>query len=95
MSMRGDVINVFLPRVRPDRKGRGDTIPDCQDWKDIDSEGAVNELEAIETAVELVDGRQKVKQGCFILTCDAFHGTKCDHVRQTMIYISSFWLEAS
>ncbi|XP_051929096.1 vascular endothelial growth factor receptor 3 isoform X2 [Hippocampus zosterae] len=45
--------------VRPDRKGRGDTIPDCQDWQDIYSEGAVNELEAIETAVELVDGRQK------------------------------------
>ncbi|KAM9834873.1 vascular endothelial growth factor receptor 3 isoform X2 [Syngnathus typhle] len=45
--------------VRPDRKGHGDTIPDCQDWQDICLEGAVNELEAIETSVELVDGRQK------------------------------------
>ncbi|XP_061642649.1 vascular endothelial growth factor receptor 3 isoform X4 [Phyllopteryx taeniolatus] len=45
--------------VRPDRKGRSDMIPDCQDWQDICLEGAVNELEPIETSVEVVDGRQK------------------------------------
>ncbi|XP_061691509.1 vascular endothelial growth factor receptor 3 [Syngnathoides biaculeatus] len=42
--------------VRPDGKGRSDPIPD---WQDICLEGAVNELEPIETSVEVMDGRQK------------------------------------
>ncbi|XP_078117021.1 vascular endothelial growth factor receptor 3 isoform X1 [Sander vitreus] len=45
--------------VRRDRKGRSDRIADCQNWQDINSENAVNEIEAIETSVEVVDGRQK------------------------------------
>ncbi|XP_061542275.1 LOW QUALITY PROTEIN: vascular endothelial growth factor receptor 3 [Phycodurus eques] len=54
------VLNNTRSRVlRPDRKGRSDMIPDCQDWQDICLEGAVNELEPIETSVEVVDGRQK------------------------------------
>ncbi|XP_035859647.1 vascular endothelial growth factor receptor 3 isoform X3 [Sander lucioperca] len=45
--------------VRRDRKGRSDRIADCQNWQDINSENAVNEIKAIETSVEVVDGRQK------------------------------------
>lgn len=49
--------SVFHSRVRRDRKGRSDRMADCQDWQDIDSENAMNE---IETSAEVVDGRQKV-----------------------------------
>lgn len=45
--------------VRRDRKGRSDRIADCQNWQDINSENAMNEIEAIETSAEVVDGRQK------------------------------------
>ncbi|XP_070692558.1 vascular endothelial growth factor receptor 3 [Pempheris klunzingeri] len=46
--------------VRRDRKGRSDRITDCQNWQDINLESSVNEIEAIETSVEVVDGRQKI-----------------------------------
>uniref|UniRef100_A0A672YYU6 Vascular endothelial growth factor receptor 3 n=1 Tax=Sphaeramia orbicularis TaxID=375764 RepID=A0A672YYU6_9TELE len=46
--------------VRRDRKGRSDRIADCQNWQDISSENAVNEIESIETSIEVVDGRQKI-----------------------------------
>ncbi|XP_044060950.1 vascular endothelial growth factor receptor 3 [Siniperca chuatsi] len=46
--------------VRRDRKSRSDRIADCQNWQDINSENAMNEIEAIETSVEVVDGRQKI-----------------------------------
>ncbi|KAM3612751.1 uncharacterized protein V6R79_013889 [Siganus canaliculatus] len=46
--------------VRRDRKGRSDRIADCQNWQDINLEDAVNEIEAIEMSVEVVDGRQKI-----------------------------------
>ncbi|XP_071779144.2 vascular endothelial growth factor receptor 3 [Centroberyx gerrardi] len=46
--------------VRRDRRGRSDRIADCQNWQDINSENAVNEIVAIETSTEVVDGRQKV-----------------------------------
>uniref|UniRef100_A0A4W6DFU1 Vascular endothelial growth factor receptor 3 n=1 Tax=Lates calcarifer TaxID=8187 RepID=A0A4W6DFU1_LATCA len=42
------------------RKGRSDRIADCQNWQDINSENATNEIEAIETSTEVVDGRQKI-----------------------------------
>lgn len=45
--------------VRRDRKSRSDGIADCQNWQGINSENAMNEIEAIETNVEVVDGRQK------------------------------------
>ncbi|XP_029297748.1 vascular endothelial growth factor receptor 3 isoform X2 [Cottoperca gobio] len=45
--------------VRRDRKGRSDRIADCQNWQDINSENGMNEIEAIEMTVEVVDGRQK------------------------------------
>ncbi|KAI4819073.1 hypothetical protein KUCAC02_004353 [Chaenocephalus aceratus] len=45
--------------VRRDRKGRSDRIADCQNWQDINWENGMNEIEAVETAVEVVDGRQK------------------------------------
>uniref|UniRef100_A0A4W6DFR5 Vascular endothelial growth factor receptor 3 n=1 Tax=Lates calcarifer TaxID=8187 RepID=A0A4W6DFR5_LATCA len=41
-------------------KGRSDRIADCQNWQDINSENATNEIEAIETSTEVVDGRQKI-----------------------------------
>uniref|UniRef100_A0A8D3A2B7 Vascular endothelial growth factor receptor 3 n=1 Tax=Scophthalmus maximus TaxID=52904 RepID=A0A8D3A2B7_SCOMX len=41
-------------------KGRSDRITDCQNWQDINSEDAMNEIEAIETSPELVDGRHKI-----------------------------------
>ncbi|XP_061901702.1 vascular endothelial growth factor receptor 3 isoform X2 [Entelurus aequoreus] len=44
---------------RPDRNARVDIIHDCQDWQDIGLDKAVNEMEAVGTSVELVDGRQK------------------------------------
>ncbi|XP_060935672.1 vascular endothelial growth factor receptor 3 [Limanda limanda] len=46
--------------VRRDRKGRSDGIADCQNWQDINSENAMNEIEAIDTSVEVVDGREKI-----------------------------------
>ncbi|KAM9850089.1 vascular endothelial growth factor receptor 3 [Aulostomus maculatus] len=46
--------------VRRDRKGRSDRIADCQNWQDISSENGVNEIEAVETSVEVVDGREKI-----------------------------------
>uniref|UniRef100_A0A3Q3GWZ9 Vascular endothelial growth factor receptor 3 n=1 Tax=Labrus bergylta TaxID=56723 RepID=A0A3Q3GWZ9_9LABR len=46
--------------IRRDRKGQSDGIADCQNWQDINSGNAMNEIEAIETSVEVVDGRQKV-----------------------------------
>uniref|UniRef100_A0A3P8T4G8 Vascular endothelial growth factor receptor 3 n=1 Tax=Amphiprion percula TaxID=161767 RepID=A0A3P8T4G8_AMPPE len=38
---------------------RSNGIADCQNWQGINSENAMNEIEAIETNVEVVDGRQK------------------------------------
>eukprot|EP00064_Thunnus_orientalis_P000127 superscaffoldBa00000006_g127 len=46
--------------VRRDRKGRSDRIADCQNWQNISLENAMNEIETIETSVEVVDGRQKI-----------------------------------
>ncbi|XP_074530633.1 vascular endothelial growth factor receptor 3 isoform X2 [Halichoeres trimaculatus] len=43
--------------VRRDRKG--DRIADCQNWQDIYLENALNEIEAIETSMEVVDGQEK------------------------------------
>uniref|UniRef100_A0A672YZ87 Vascular endothelial growth factor receptor 3 n=1 Tax=Sphaeramia orbicularis TaxID=375764 RepID=A0A672YZ87_9TELE len=48
------------PCVLNNRKGRSDRIADCQNWQDISSENAVNEIESIETSIEVVDGRQKI-----------------------------------
>ncbi|XP_045573767.1 vascular endothelial growth factor receptor 3 isoform X1 [Salmo salar] len=45
---------------RRDRKGRSDSVPDCQNWQDLDSQNTVNKMENIETSVEVVDGRQKI-----------------------------------
>lgn len=71
--MRGDVTNVsvFLSRVRRERKGRSDRISDCQDWQDISSENAANEIEPIETSAQVVDGRQKVHCSCLTVTLKA------------------------
>lgn len=70
MLMKGDVmtVSVFHSRVRRDRKGRSDRIADCQNWQDIHSENVMNEIEAIETSVEVVDGREKVHYNCLIVT---------------------------
>lgn len=70
MSMRWDVTNasVFVSRVRRDRKGRSDRISDCQNWQDINLENAMNEIEAIETSMEVVDGQQKVDYICLMMT---------------------------
>ncbi|XP_038841277.1 vascular endothelial growth factor receptor 3-like [Salvelinus namaycush] len=47
-------------RSRRDRKGRSDSVSDCQNWQDLDSQNTVNKIENIETSVEVVDGRQKI-----------------------------------
>lgn len=62
MLMKEDVmtVSVFHSRVRRDRKGWSDRIADCQNWQDIHSENVMNEIETIETSVEVVDGREKV-----------------------------------
>lgn len=55
------VLNSTQSRAaRRDRKGRSDKIADCQNWQSINSENAMNEIEAIETSVEVVDGRKKI-----------------------------------
>uniref|UniRef100_A0A672IUW6 Vascular endothelial growth factor receptor 3 n=1 Tax=Salarias fasciatus TaxID=181472 RepID=A0A672IUW6_SALFA len=41
-------------------KGRSDKIADCQNWQSINSENAMNEIEAVETSAEEVDGREKI-----------------------------------
>uniref|UniRef100_A0A7N8WQQ2 Vascular endothelial growth factor receptor 3 n=1 Tax=Mastacembelus armatus TaxID=205130 RepID=A0A7N8WQQ2_9TELE len=53
------VINSTQSRVQQDRKGWSDRIADCQNWQDISSENPINEIEAVETSVEVVDGQQK------------------------------------
>lgn len=65
----------FACRVGRDRKGRNDRTAHCQNWQDINSENAMNEIEAIETSVELVDGRQKVtlRLYCTFLYARASH----------------------
>uniref|UniRef100_A0A7N8YK78 Vascular endothelial growth factor receptor 3 n=1 Tax=Mastacembelus armatus TaxID=205130 RepID=A0A7N8YK78_9TELE len=49
------VINSTQSRL----KGWSDRIADCQNWQDISSENPINEIEAVETSVEVVDGQQK------------------------------------
>uniref|UniRef100_A0A665UV74 Vascular endothelial growth factor receptor 3 n=1 Tax=Echeneis naucrates TaxID=173247 RepID=A0A665UV74_ECHNA len=49
-----------LNSTRSRLKGRSDRIADCQNWQDINPENAVNEIEAIETSMEVVDRRQKI-----------------------------------
>uniref|UniRef100_A0A8C6NI94 Vascular endothelial growth factor receptor 3 n=1 Tax=Nothobranchius furzeri TaxID=105023 RepID=A0A8C6NI94_NOTFU len=46
--------------VRRDRKGRSDRNSDCHNWQEINSENGINEIESIETSVEVVDHRQKI-----------------------------------
>ncbi|KAM6923628.1 vascular endothelial growth factor receptor 3 [Xenentodon cancila] len=46
--------------VRRDRKGRSDMTADCQNWQEINLENTMNEIESIETSVEVVDKRQKI-----------------------------------
>lgn len=46
--------------VRRDRKGQSDSVEDCQNWQGINSENAMNEIESIQTSVEVVDKRQKI-----------------------------------
>uniref|UniRef100_A0A672IUV5 Vascular endothelial growth factor receptor 3 n=1 Tax=Salarias fasciatus TaxID=181472 RepID=A0A672IUV5_SALFA len=41
-------------------RGRSDKIADCQNWQSINSENAMNEIEAVETSAEEVDGREKI-----------------------------------
>uniref|UniRef100_A0A8D3BYM1 Vascular endothelial growth factor receptor 3 n=1 Tax=Scophthalmus maximus TaxID=52904 RepID=A0A8D3BYM1_SCOMX len=48
------------PCVLDSTRSRLDRITDCQNWQDINSEDAMNEIEAIETSPELVDGRHKI-----------------------------------
>ncbi|XP_058505209.1 vascular endothelial growth factor receptor 3 isoform X1 [Solea solea] len=52
--------NTQSRQVRGDRKAHSDRIADCQNWQDINSEIAMNEIDDVETAVEVVDGRQKI-----------------------------------
>lgn len=54
------LINTNSRMVRQDRKSRSDGITDCQNWQDISSESSANQIESIETAIEVVDGRQKI-----------------------------------
>lgn len=74
-------MNVFLlpSRARQDRKSRSDRITECQNWQDINSENAMNEIEPIESSLEVVDGREKVRQASLRLllvfcgqTCSAY-----------------------
>uniref|UniRef100_A0AAX7UF75 Vascular endothelial growth factor receptor 3 n=1 Tax=Astatotilapia calliptera TaxID=8154 RepID=A0AAX7UF75_ASTCA len=54
------VLNSTQSRVaRQDRKSRSDRIAECQNWQDINSENAMNEIEPIESSLEVVDGREK------------------------------------
>ncbi|XP_017282147.3 vascular endothelial growth factor receptor 3 isoform X2 [Kryptolebias marmoratus] len=46
--------------VRRDRKGQSERIADCQNWREINSENALNEIESVETSIEVVDNRQKI-----------------------------------
>uniref|UniRef100_A0A8C6KBW6 Vascular endothelial growth factor receptor 3 n=1 Tax=Nothobranchius furzeri TaxID=105023 RepID=A0A8C6KBW6_NOTFU len=41
-------------------KGRSDRNSDCHNWQEINSENGINEIESIETSVEVVDHRQKI-----------------------------------
>lgn len=58
----------FHCRVRRDRKGQSDRIADCQNWQDLNSENAMNEIDAFESSVEVVDGREKVQMQLFNCT---------------------------
>ncbi|MED6279424.1 hypothetical protein CHARACLAT_000781, partial [Characodon lateralis] len=45
--------------VQRDRKSGSDRIADCQNWQDINSENAVNEIESVETS-EVMDNQEKI-----------------------------------
>lgn len=36
-------------------------MPECKDWKDVSQQDAVNPIESIDTWVEFVEGRNKVR----------------------------------
>uniref|UniRef100_A0A8C5EVF7 Vascular endothelial growth factor receptor 3 n=1 Tax=Gouania willdenowi TaxID=441366 RepID=A0A8C5EVF7_GOUWI len=49
-----------LNNTQNSMKGRSDWMTGCQNWQGINLENSPNEIEAIETSVEVVDGRQKI-----------------------------------
>lgn len=61
-------VSLFLSRTGRDRRGRSGSIADCQNWQEIQLENATNEIESIDTSVEVVDGRQKVHHSVFMNT---------------------------
>ncbi|XP_024139143.1 vascular endothelial growth factor receptor 3 isoform X2 [Oryzias melastigma] len=52
--------NSQTEQARHDRKGRSDRIANCQNWQRINTGNNINEIESIETSVEVVDKRQKI-----------------------------------
>ncbi|XP_053574623.1 vascular endothelial growth factor receptor 3 [Bombina bombina] len=48
-----------VARQRSSRRHQRDRMPECKDWKDVTQEGAVNNIESIETWNEFVEGRNK------------------------------------
>lgn len=54
-------MSVLPSRVQRDRKSGSDRTADCQNWQDIYSENTMNEIESVETSVEVVDNQEKVR----------------------------------
>ncbi|XP_053319585.1 vascular endothelial growth factor receptor 3 isoform X2 [Spea bombifrons] len=48
-----------VARQRSSRRHQRDRMPECKDWKDVTPDGAVNNIESIETWSEFVEGRNK------------------------------------
>lgn len=48
-------------RHRAARRHQRDRMPECKDWKDVSQQDAVNPIESIDTWVEFVEGRNKVR----------------------------------
>ncbi|XP_032410273.1 vascular endothelial growth factor receptor 3 [Xiphophorus hellerii] len=46
--------------VQRDRKSGSDRTADCQNWQDIYSENTMNEIEPVDTSVEVVDNQEKI-----------------------------------
>uniref|UniRef100_A0A8C7XBP3 Vascular endothelial growth factor receptor 3 n=1 Tax=Oryzias sinensis TaxID=183150 RepID=A0A8C7XBP3_9TELE len=49
-----------LNNTQTQLKGRSDGIANCQNWQRIDTGNNINEIESVETSVEVVDKRQKI-----------------------------------
>ncbi|XP_011609065.2 vascular endothelial growth factor receptor 3 isoform X1 [Takifugu rubripes] len=63
-------------------KGRNDGMADCQNWQDINPDSGRNDIEALETSAEVMDGRQKIVSRLHIRNASVSVMYKCSAVNK-------------